>query len=112
MALMQVDVSTELDCPAIKAWSEVQKSALLVTSVLCENGYFRTEFTSKLVNLFMGGIEFSYDDQYPCLSKVKFNITTFKMVEILKKICISLFDYVAQIKDRVKSRSRHYHFDL
>lgn len=75
MALMQVDVSTELDCPAIKAWSEVQKSALLVTSVLCENGYFRTEFTSKLVNLFMGGIEFSYDDQYPCLSKVKFNIS-------------------------------------
>jgi dGTPase len=53
--------------------------------VLGENGYFRTDFTSKLVNLFMNGIEFSYVKEFPCLSTVKFNINTFKMVEILKK---------------------------
>jgi dGTPase len=53
--------------------------------VLGENGYFRTDFTSKLVNLFMSGIEFSPDEEYPCLSKVKFNANTFMMVEIPKK---------------------------
>lgn len=53
--------------------------------VLGESGYFRTDFTSKLVNLFMNGIEFYYREDFPCLSTVKFNITTFKMVEILKK---------------------------
>ena len=55
------------------------------SSVLGENGYFRTDFTSKLVNLFMSGIEFTYDHKFPCLSMVKFGIATFKMVEILKK---------------------------
>jgi dGTPase len=53
--------------------------------VLAENGYLRTEFTSKLVNLFMNGIDFVQNDEYPCLSVVKFKIETFKMVEILKK---------------------------
>jgi dGTPase len=55
------------------------------SSVLCENGYFRTDFTSKLVNLFMSGIEFQYRADFPCLSKVNFDIATFKMVEIFKK---------------------------
>jgi dGTPase len=55
------------------------------SSVLCENGYFRTDFTSKLVNLYMSGIEFQYHADFPCLSKVKFDIATFKMVEISKK---------------------------
>jgi dGTPase len=55
------------------------------SSVLGENGYFRTDFTSKLVNLFMNGIEFTYKEEFPCLSAVKFSIPTFKMVEILKK---------------------------
>src|SRR5262249_13448766 len=53
--------------------------------VLAENGYFRTDFTSKLVNLFMQGIELHQNTEYPQLSVVKFNIATFKMVEILKK---------------------------
>lgn len=53
--------------------------------ILGENGYFRTDFTSKLVNLFMSGIEFTYYKDFPCLSTVKFDIATFKMVEILKK---------------------------
>jgi dGTPase len=53
--------------------------------VLGENGYFRTDFTSKLVNLFMVGIQYTHRPDFPCLSGVKFNIATFKMVEILKK---------------------------
>ena len=55
------------------------------SSVLGENGYFRTDFTSKLVNLFMTGIEFLPNEDYPALSSVKFSVETFKMVEILKK---------------------------
>lgn len=53
--------------------------------VLGESGYFRTDFTSTLVNLFMNGIEFNYEEEFPSLSRVRFNIPTFKMVEILKK---------------------------
>ena len=53
--------------------------------VLGENGYFRTDFTSKLVHLFMKGIEFKPNTDFLALSVVKFNIPTFKMVEILKK---------------------------
>jgi dGTPase len=55
------------------------------SSVLGENGYFRTDFTSKLVNLFMTGIELFPNANFPALGTVKFNIDTFKMVEILKK---------------------------
>jgi dGTPase len=53
--------------------------------VLGEDGYFRTDFTSKLVHLFISGIEFFPNEEFPCLSKIKFKIETFKMVEILKK---------------------------
>jgi dGTPase len=53
--------------------------------VLGENGYFRTDFTSKLVHLFISGIEFFPNSEFPCMSTVKFKIETFKMVEILKK---------------------------
>lgn len=53
--------------------------------VLGQNSYFRTDFTSRLVNLFIGGIDFELDEKWPCLSSVKFNVKTFKMVEILKK---------------------------
>jgi dGTPase len=54
------------------------------STVLQEDGYYRTDFTSKLVNLFMSGIEF-VPHKTPCLSSVRFNVATFKMVEILKK---------------------------
>jgi dGTPase len=55
------------------------------SSVLAENGYFRTDLTSKLVNLFMSGIMLDYNNDFPCLSFVKFDSDTFVMVETLKK---------------------------
>lgn len=55
------------------------------SSVLCDDGYLRTEFTSKLVNLFISGIEFQRNTDFPALSVIRFNVATFKMVEILKK---------------------------
>ena len=66
--------------------------------VLGENGYFRTDFTSKLVNLFMSGIDFDYNSDFPCLSKVRFNIQTFKMVEILKKYAYRSLIMSARLK--------------
>jgi dGTPase len=53
---------------------------------LCENGYLRGEFTSKLVNEFMNAVEIKVDNDFPQLSKVSLDIETFKKVEVLKTI--------------------------
>lgn len=41
--------------------------------------------TSKMVYLFMNGVKFEYNEEYPALSRVYFDIGTFKTVEALKK---------------------------
>jgi dGTPase len=55
------------------------------SSSLVEIGYLRTDLTSKLVHLFISGIELEPNDDYPMISRVKFDLRTFKMVEVLKK---------------------------
>lgn len=55
------------------------------SQLLSKTGYLRVDLFSKIVKLFIGGIDFQRNEQYPALSKVKFNIPTFKMVEVLKK---------------------------
>ena len=55
------------------------------SSVLTENGYVRTEFTSRLVHLFINGIGYHPNRSCRALSVVKFGIETFKMVEVMKK---------------------------
>jgi dGTPase len=56
------------------------------SAALCENGYLRGEFTSKLVNEFMNAVKIKLDPKYPQLSKVSLEIETFKKVELLKTI--------------------------
>lgn len=53
---------------------------------LARNGYLRTDFTSELVGLFMQGICFEPDENYPPLSRVYLNPDTFKIIETLKKL--------------------------
>ena len=59
------------------------------SSELCDDGYLRSDFTSKLVHLLIQGIEFNPNYEYPALSSVKFNVETFKIVEILKRTAYS-----------------------
>lgn len=63
---------------------------------LCETGYLRGEFTSKLVNEFMNAVHIDVDDVHPQLSKVYLDIETFKKVELLKTIC---FDSIINSKN-------------
>jgi dGTPase len=53
---------------------------------LSSNGYFRINFTSFLVDRFINGIKMRIDSSYPCLTKVYFNNTIKKEVEVLKNL--------------------------
>ena len=53
---------------------------------LCEDGYLRGEFTSKLVHEFMSAVKVVEVAGIPQLSKVYLDIETFKKVEMLKAI--------------------------
>lgn len=57
-----------------------------------QNGYFRTQFTSNLVNNFIGGIHFIPNHENPLLSRVEFDEDTLTRVAILKH-----FSYTALI---------------
>ena len=56
---------------------------------LCDDGYLRADFTSRLVHSLIQGIEFFPNYKHPALSVVKFKIETFKIVEILKRTAYS-----------------------
>jgi dGTPase len=59
------------------------------SSELCEDGYLRSEFTSKLVHLLIQGIIFTPNIRCPALSTAKFDVETFKIVEVLKRTAYS-----------------------
>ncbi|MDK1377234.1 MULTISPECIES: dGTP triphosphohydrolase [unclassified Sinorhizobium] len=61
-------------------------SAKKLSSLYAGNGYHRTRFTSKLVQLFLDGIEVVPDPDFPQLHQAKLNIKTFVFVEVLKNI--------------------------
>jgi dGTPase len=56
------------------------------------DGYARNYLSSSIVNRFIDGIQFEYDDEFPSQSKVFFKEETLKEVEVLKK-----FTYTSQI---------------
>lgn len=60
--------------------------------IACD-GFKRIKFTSFLVNQFINGIKFDYNDAIPLLSKIYFDDKTKKIVNILKH-----FAYVVLIK--------------
>lgn len=57
-----------------------------LSSLYAGNGYHRTGFTSKLVQLFLDGVEVVPHSKYPQLHKARLNIKTFVFVEVLKNI--------------------------
>jgi dGTPase len=57
-----------------------------LSSLYAGNGYHRTNFTSKLVQLFLDGVEVVNHEKHPQLHKARLNIKTFVFVEVLKNI--------------------------
>lgn len=57
---------------------------------LCNNGYYRTAFTSDLVGQCIQNIEFFGDEDFPHQSVVRLKIDTFKKVETLKRFAFGL----------------------
>ena len=64
---------------------ESTRRVYLRSKILAQAGYFRTHFTSTMVNYFVKGIDFTFVSECPALSYVKFKLDTFKTVEIFKK---------------------------
>lgn len=60
------------------------------SSELCENGYYRTEFTSELVGEYVRNVEFKENLEYPNQSRVRLKLDTFKKVETLKRYAFEL----------------------
>jgi dGTPase len=75
---------------------------------LCENGYLRGEFTSKLVTEFMGAIKAEPNQLYQQLSLVNIDIKTFKKVEILKTICYQSIISSPRLKMAERRGFRYY----
>lgn len=61
---------------------EAQKRA----SVYADDGYSRTAFTSNLVQSFLQGVEVQPHEKFPQLHKVRLDLKTFVVVEVLKNI--------------------------
>lgn len=49
-----------------------------------ENGYLRTDLTSRLVDRFLSGVKVELNSEHPCLSKVYLEDNTARLVEFLK----------------------------
>ncbi|MET1411887.1 dGTP triphosphohydrolase [Roseibium sp. HPY-6] len=56
------------------------------SQTLAENGYYRTRFTSKLVEMALNGIEVKKHKKYPQLHQARLDVYTFIIVEVLKNI--------------------------
>ncbi|MBB4297215.1 dGTPase [Rhizobium leguminosarum] len=61
-------------------------AAKQLSSLYAGNGYHRTRFTSKLVQLFLDGVEVVPHEAFPQLHQAKLKIKTFVFVEVLKNI--------------------------
>ena len=55
------------------------------STMLREEGSFRSDFTSKLVFAFMSDIQFQWDGDAPALSSVRLGVGTFQAIEVLKR---------------------------
>ncbi len=55
------------------------------STMLREEGFFRSDFTSKLVFAFLSGIEFHWNEEAPPLSSVRLQVGTFQAIEVLKR---------------------------
>ncbi|HOF33760.1 MAG TPA: dNTP triphosphohydrolase [Spirochaetota bacterium] len=79
----------------------------IASKEMCQDGYLRTQFTSKLIKNFMNGIIFDFNSKNPEQSKVYFEDNTYKMVEVLKQ-----YNYVNIINSPMLRVSEHRGRDI
>lgn len=68
------------DVDIVKALLEAYK----LSKVVASDGYFRTAFTSNMIQFFIDGLEFIPNKSFPILSQIRFKDDVGKIVEILK----------------------------
>ena len=68
------------------------------SSMLREDGYARSEFTSKLVYAFLSNVEFTWNSKYPSLSKVSLSIGAFQAIEVLKRFAYEFLVMSSRLK--------------
>jgi dGTPase len=72
------------------------------SNMLREEGFFRAEFTSKLVYALLSKVRFKWNSKTPCLSSISLDIGTFQAIEVLKR-----FSYEALVmSNRFKMTDR------
>lgn len=83
----------------VSATQSIRNQHLIITNLYYEgmleysmDGYARNFLSSSLVNHFMEGIEFEFDEEYPTQSKVFLKEKILKEVEVLKK-----FTFTSQV---------------
>jgi len=93
----EILVPPEINRKALESGVGYHELSLLVTAPasyqsrqLGLNGYLRTQFTSDLVGQFIRNIEVNVDDKFPAMSSVKLKLSTFKVVETLKRFSFQL----------------------
>lgn len=64
----------------------VARDATKASRELAKNGYFRTNFTSRLVGEFIAGTKMRFDEKWPMFSQVRLDLKTFILVEVLKRL--------------------------
>ena len=79
------DTEDELDNKG-KEFIQNALIAYTISKKLSNDGYERTKFTSKLVNMFINGIKVEINEKIPVLSKVYFDDITLKRVSALKHL--------------------------
>jgi dGTPase len=91
----------------IAAAAGMASSIAAMSDRTASDGYFRTQFTSDLVGLFIRNVHVRPNETYPALSRAYLDIETFKTVEVLKN-----FAYQALIMSSMLKVSEHRGKDI
>jgi dGTPase len=87
-----LDKSLASDAHPIFLAAYIARDANKSARKLASNGYFRTDLTSYLVSKFINGTKIEFNPDWPMFSRVKLDLQTFILVEVLKR-----FNFESQI---------------
>lgn len=69
-----------------------------VSEQICNNGYFRTEFTSELVGRFVRAVDVEVNERFPAASQAKLSVEAFIAVELLKTLAFEAVIMSSRLK--------------
>jgi dGTPase len=87
------DLEKEVRFKSIFEFAERTTNIYDASKTLAQNGYLRTDFTSRLVNYFVTSVVVEINEDCPALSQVKYDAEIRVIVEVLKRfVYISLIN--------------------